>query len=337
MHVTIQCDYIWCIFAYIFVSYIYTQFGIVHSTPVSSYKHSLAYTDMASPFHLPISLALPSSISFFAIVQATLMLAICRVQVEEGNSNHVLSATNPRQGLKPISLTLYLALLLPAMAGLVIFIATRLFNPLQPLLVIIVITASLVCVQFTLSPVISYMWSWVVRKTRSDVLEANSAGHGCFIVQVLKWGTSVGLVAWWAISGWWVLNNVLCMCLAITAISLLRLQSVQIAVLVMLGLLVFDFTAVRNIDEGYLLEADGQLTIAWQHADSSALSAAMLFTAPYEDMTHLRFELPIKLMVPFMTGRLEGVPNVYFLRLGMGDVVFPGCMVACLALLAGRQ
>ncbi|KMZ67275.1 Signal peptide peptidase family protein [Zostera marina] len=139
---------------------------------------------------------------------------------------------------------------------------------------------------------------------------------------------SVGIVSAWLVTGNWVLNNLLGICICITFVSHVRLPNIKICTLFLICLFVYDvfwvFFSERFFGENVMV------SVATQKASNPVHTVVDKLSLPGLQLITKKLELPVKLIFPRnLIGDLasEG-GNRNYMMLGLGDMAVPGMLLA---------
>uniref|UniRef100_A0A5S6QQY2 Signal peptide peptidase-like 3 n=1 Tax=Trichuris muris TaxID=70415 RepID=A0A5S6QQY2_TRIMR len=133
--------------------------------------------------------------------------------------------------------------------------------------------------------------------------------------EILSLFTSLTLLFAWLMTGHWLLMDALAVGLSVSFIALVRLPSLKVSTLLLLGLLIYDLFWV--FFSSYLFQTNVMLYVASKTAENpiAVVSRKFHFVKLINDPPKL--SLPAKLMFP----SLQDVGS--FTILGLGDVVMP--------------
>lgn len=130
---------------------------------------------------------------------------------------------------------------------------------------------------------------------------------------------SAVLVMVWIVTGHWVLMDALAMGLCVSMIAYIRLPSLKVSTLLLIGLLVYDVFWV--FFSSYIFKANVMVRVATQQAENPVqIMASKLKMNPVGNISP-QISLPGKLVFPSMQDRGR------FSMLGLGDIVMPGLLL----------
>jgi len=130
---------------------------------------------------------------------------------------------------------------------------------------------------------------------------------------------SAALVMVWIVTGHWILMDALAMGLCVSMIAYIRLPSLKVSTLLLIGLLIYDVFWV--FFSSYIFKANVMVRVATQQAANPVAVMASKFKANPVGNISPQISLPGKLIFPSMQDRGR------FSMLGLGDIVMPGLLL----------
>ncbi|MCO5552544.1 hypothetical protein L7F22_006056 [Adiantum nelumboides] len=146
--------------------------------------------------------------------------------------------------------------------------------------------------------------------------------------QVLLALASAGVVGTWFISGHWLLNNILGICICIAFVSHVRLPNIKICALLLVCLFVYDIFWVFFSE--HFFGANVMVSVAMQQASHPVHTVANSLKLPGFQAITKKLELPVKLVFPrnLLGGAVPSSNGAEFMMLGLGDMAIPGMLLA---------
>lgn len=130
---------------------------------------------------------------------------------------------------------------------------------------------------------------------------------------------SAVLVMIWIVTGHWVLMDALAMGLCVSMIAYIRLPSLKVSTLLLIGLLIYDVFWV--FFSSYIFKANVMVHVATQRAANPVSYVANKLKMNSVGNLSPQISLPGKLIFPSMHDRGR------FSMLGLGDIVMPGLLL----------
>ncbi|XP_043211441.1 signal peptide peptidase-like 3 [Amphibalanus amphitrite] len=207
------------------------------------------------------------------------------------------------------------ALCLPLGASASLLVMFFFFDSMQLLFAICTAVIATVALAFLLLPMCQYMIA-----SCSDGSKISFGLCGRYTsAEIVSLGVSVTIVCVWILTGHWLLMDAMGMGLCVAFIAFVRLPSLKVSTLLLMGLLIYDVFWV--FFSPYIFSANVMVKVATRSADNPVGIMAkklhlnsMMREAP-------KLSLPGKLVFPSM--RTTG----HFSMLGLGDIVMPGLLL----------
>ncbi|XP_013384649.1 signal peptide peptidase-like 3 isoform X2 [Lingula anatina] len=207
------------------------------------------------------------------------------------------------------------AMFLPIGASISLLIMFLFFDSLQMVFAVCTAMLATIAFAFLLLPMCQYL----LRPCSSG--QKKSFGYcGRFTAaEILSFCMSVCIVCTWVLTGHWLLMDALGMGLCVAFIALVRLPSLKVSTLLLLGLLLYDVFWV--FFSSFIFSTNVMVKVATRPAENPVGAFAKKFhlTGLMRDAPKL--SLPGKLVFPSMHN--EG----HFSMLGLGDIVMPGLLL----------
>eukprot|EP00191_Tetraselmis_sp_GSL018_P023524 CAMPEP_0177624298 /NCGR_PEP_ID=MMETSP0419_2-20121207/29411_1 /TAXON_ID=582737 /ORGANISM="Tetraselmis sp., Strain GSL018" /LENGTH=313 /DNA_ID=CAMNT_0019125007 /DNA_START=344 /DNA_END=1283 /DNA_ORIENTATION=+ len=137
----------------------------------------------------------------------------------------------------------------------------------------------------------------------------------------------------WALTGHWLLNNILGCCLCATIISFIRLPNMKICTILLGCLLLYDVFWV--FFSSTLFGNNVMLHVAQQKSSNPVHAAAKAMNLPVASGIAPKLDPPVKLMFP--ASPLRSSTRASYSALGLGDVAIPGMVLALAACIDQKQ
>lgn len=207
------------------------------------------------------------------------------------------------------------AVMMPLGASLSLLIMFLFFDSLQ--LVFAICSAILAAVAF------AFLLLPMCQQLLGPCSQNNKISFGCCgrftPAEILSFCLSSGIVCIWVVTGHWILMDALGMGLCVAFIALVRLPSLKVSTLLLIGLLVYDVFWV--FFSSYIFSTNVMMKVATQPAENpiGILSKKLnLFSMASEAP---KLSLPGKLIFPSMQN------TGHYSMLGLGDIVMPGLLL----------
>lgn len=211
------------------------------------------------------------------------------------------------------------AMLLPVGASCSLLFMFFFFDKFQSIFALCTIVLGTIAFSFLLLPLCQY----ILRPIANPNCKVSFGTCGRFTqAELLALFCSLFLVMVWMMTGHWILMDALAMGLCISMIAYLRLPSLKVSILLLLGLVVYDvFWVYFSV---YIFKDNVMVKVATQPADNPiSFVADKIGSITYEEVPSSRhLSLPGKLVFPSYSeqGRMS--------MLGLGDIVMPGLLLS---------
>ncbi|CAA2975152.1 signal peptide peptidase-like 1 [Olea europaea subsp. europaea] len=226
------------------------------------------------------------------------------------------------------------ALMIPVMSSCSLLLMFYLFSSVSQLLTAFTAVASASALYFCLSPYVSHVKS---QFGLSDPYVSRCFSQSFTRTQGLLLLICVALVVSWLVSGHWILNNLLGICLCIAFVSHVRLPNIKICALLLVCLFVYDifwvFYSERIFGENVMV------SVATQQASNPMHTVANSLSLPGLQLITKELELPVKIVFPrnMLGSAIPGNSDFDYLMLGLGDMAIPSMLVALILFFDNRQ
>ncbi|XP_071093005.1 signal peptide peptidase-like 3 isoform X1 [Haliotis cracherodii] len=207
------------------------------------------------------------------------------------------------------------AMFLPLGASASLLIMFLFFDSLQMVFAIFTAILATVAFAFLLLPMCQY------------IIQPCSSGQkisfGCCgrftAAEIVSFCMSFFIVCVWILTGHWLLMDALGMGLCVAFIALVRLPSLKVSTLLLVGLLVYDVFWV--FFSSYIFSANVMVKVATRPAENPVglFAKKLHLTGLVRDAPKL--SLPAKLVFPSTQN------SSHFSMLGLGDIVMPGLLL----------
>lgn len=207
------------------------------------------------------------------------------------------------------------AAFLPLGASVSLLVMFLFFDSLQMVFAICTAVLATVAFAFLLLPMCQYMM-----RPCSNSQKISFGLCGRFTAaELVSFFLSFILVCFWVLTGHWLLMDALGMGLCVAFIALVRLPSLKVSTLLLVGLLIYDVFWV--FFSSYIFSANVMVKVATRPADNPVgmLAKKFHFTGLMREAPKL--SLPGKLVFPSMQN------SSHFSMLGLGDIVMPGLLL----------
>lgn len=207
------------------------------------------------------------------------------------------------------------AAFLPIGASVSLLIMFFFFDSLQMVFAICTAVLATVAFAFLLLPMCQY-----AIKPCSTGQKISFGVCGRFTAaEIMSFCMSFFIVCIWVLTGHWLLMDALGMGLCVAFIALVRLPSLKVSTLLLVGLLIYDVFWV--FFSSYIFSANVMVKVATRPAENPVGLFAKKFhlTGLVRDAPKL--SLPGKLVFPSMQN------SSHFSMLGLGDIVMPGLLL----------
>lgn len=207
------------------------------------------------------------------------------------------------------------AAFLPIGASVSLLVMFLFFDSLQMVFAICTAVLATVAFAFLLLPMCQYM----MRPCSSGQKISFGLCGRFTAAELMSFFLSFILVCFWVLTGHWLLMDALGMGLCVAFIALVRLPSLKVSTLLLVGLLIYDVFWV--FFSSYIFSANVMVKVATRPADNPVgmLAKKFHFTGLVREAPKL--SLPGKLVFPSMQN------SSHFSMLGLGDIVMPGLLL----------
>ncbi|XP_063397081.1 signal peptide peptidase-like 3 isoform X11 [Mytilus trossulus] len=207
------------------------------------------------------------------------------------------------------------AAFLPIGASVSLLIMFFFFDSLQMVFAICTAVLATVAFAFLLLPMCQY-----IIKPCSTGQKISFGVCGRFTAaEIMSFCLSFFIVCIWVLTGHWLLMDALGMGLCVAFIALVRLPSLKVSTLLLVGLLIYDVFWV--FFSSYIFSANVMVKVATRPAENPVgmFAKKLHLTGLVRDAPKL--SLPGKLVFPSMQN------SSHFSMLGLGDIVMPGLLL----------
>ncbi|ELU04053.1 hypothetical protein CAPTEDRAFT_178144 [Capitella teleta] len=207
------------------------------------------------------------------------------------------------------------ALFLPIGASISLLVMFLFFDSLQMVFAVCTAILATVAFAFLLLPMCQYL----LRPCYTN----NKISFGCCgrftPAEIMAFCLSFCIVCIWVLTGHWLLMDALGMGLCVAFIALVRLPSLKVSTLLLVGLLVYDVFWV--FFSSYIFSTNVMVKVATRPADNpvGVFAKKLHLSGLVRDAPKL--SLPGKLVFPSMHS------SGNFSMLGLGDIVMPGLLL----------
>ncbi|XP_060584847.1 signal peptide peptidase-like 3 [Ruditapes philippinarum] len=207
------------------------------------------------------------------------------------------------------------AAFLPLGASISLLVMFLFFDSLQMVFAICTAVLATVAFAFLLLPMCQYLMRPC---TTGQKISFGLCGRFT-AAELMSFFLSFILVCVWVLTGHWLLMDALGMGLCVAFIALVRLPSLKVSTLLLVGLLIYDVFWV--FFSSYIFSANVMVKVATRPADNPVglLAKKFHFTGLAREAPKL--SLPGKLVFPSMQN------SSHFSMLGLGDIVMPGLLL----------
>ncbi|XP_064652407.1 signal peptide peptidase-like 3 isoform X2 [Lineus longissimus] len=207
------------------------------------------------------------------------------------------------------------AMFLPIGASISLLVMFLFFDSLQMVFAVCTAVLATVAFAFLLLPMCQYLMRPC---TYGQKISFGCCGRFTG-AEIMAFCLSFLIVCIWVLTGHWLLMDALGMGLCVAFIALIRLPSLKVSTLLLVGLLVYDVFWV--FFSQYIFKANVMVKVATRPADNPVGMFAKKFHLGGLMRDAPKLSLPGKLVFPSMhnTG--------HFSMLGLGDIVMPGLLL----------
>lgn len=207
------------------------------------------------------------------------------------------------------------AMFLPVGASISLLIMFLFFDSLQVIFAIFTAILATVAFAFLLLPMCQY---FVQPCSSGQKISFGVCGRFT-AAEIISFCLSFTIVCIWVLTGHWLLMDALGMGLCVAFIALVRLPSLKVSTLLLVGLLVYDVFWV--FFSSYIFSTNVMVKVATRPADNPVglFAKKLHLTGLVRDAPKL--SLPAKLVFP------SSQNSSHFNMLGLGDIVMPGLLL----------
>jgi len=213
------------------------------------------------------------------------------------------------------------ALLLPLGASISLLIMFFFFDSLSILFAFCTAIIASIALAFLLLPACQYILRLCIKNKKMKF-----TGCGRFsLAEIVSFTLSVTIVFIWVLTGHWLLMDAMGVSLCVCFISFVRLPSLKISTILLMGLLIYDVFWV--FFSSYIFSSNVMVRVATRSADNPVNAVNMLSKKlhlnnyVYNSKEAPKLSLPGKLIFPSINN------NGHFSMLGLGDIVMPGLLL----------
>lgn len=219
----------------------------------------------------------------------------------------------------------YQAMFIPVAASISLLLMFFFFESIQTAFVICTSVLATVAFSFLLTPVCKKACKFLLTKcTKSNYL-INKKFSCCFLgkfnfSEMLAFSLSSLLVCLWILTGHWLLMDLIGVGFCVTFIAIVRLPSLKVSTLLLVGLVIYDVLWVYF--SHLIFSSNVMIKVATKEADNPMNVLARKFNMETQfSKDSPKLSLPGKLVVP--SYQRQG----NFSILGLGDIVVPGLLL----------
>ncbi|KAL3856194.1 hypothetical protein ACJMK2_010972 [Sinanodonta woodiana] len=207
------------------------------------------------------------------------------------------------------------AAFLPIGASVSLLIMFLFFDSLQMVFAICTAVLATVAFAFLLLPMCQYL----IRPCSTGQKISFGVCGRFTAAELMSFFLSFFIVCIWVLTGHWLLMDALGMGLCVAFIALVRLPSLKVSTLLLVGLLIYDVFWV--FFSSYIFSANVMVKVATRPAENPVgiFAKKLHLTGLVRDAPKL--SLPGKLVFPSMQN------SSHFSMLGLGDIVMPGLLL----------
>ncbi|URD92865.1 signal peptide peptidase-like [Musa troglodytarum] len=218
------------------------------------------------------------------------------------------------------------ALMIPLASSCSLLLMFYLFSSVSQFITAFTAVASASALYFCLSPYIACLRSWF---GLMDPLVSRCCPKPLTRSQGILLLLCTGTVIAWLVTGNWILNNILGICICIAFVSHVRLPNIKICALLLVCLFLYDIFWVFFSER--VFGANVMVSVATQKASNPVHKVASSLGLPGLQLITKKLELPVKLVFPrnFIGGQvITGSGHGEYMMLGLGDMAIPGMLLA---------
>lgn len=207
------------------------------------------------------------------------------------------------------------AMFLPIAASVSLLVMFLFFDSLQMVFAICTAILATVAFAFLLLPMCQYM----IRPCSSGQKISFGICGRFTAAEIMSFCLSFLIVCIWVLTGHWLLMDALGMGLCVAFIALVRLPSLKVSTLLLVGLLIYDVFWV--FFSSYIFSTNVMVKVATRPAENPVglFAKKLHLSGLVRDAPKL--SLPGKLVFPSMQN------SSHFSMLGLGDIVMPGLLL----------
>ncbi|WOK94869.1 signal peptide peptidase-like 1 [Canna indica] len=218
------------------------------------------------------------------------------------------------------------ALMIPLASSCSLLLMFYLFSSVSQLITAFTAVASVSALYFCLSPSMAYIRS---QFCLLDPLVSRCCSKSFTRTQGILLLFCIGTVSAWLVTGHWLLNNILGICICIAFVSHVRLPNIKICALLLVCLFLYDIFWVFFSERFF--GANVMVSVATQKASNPIHKVATSLSLPGLQLITKKLELPVKLVFPrnLISGQVNtGTGGGEYMMLGLGDMAIPGMLLA---------
>jgi len=215
------------------------------------------------------------------------------------------------------TLSSHQAIFIPVAASLSLLIMFFFFESIQTVFLLCTAVLATVAFSFLLLPMCKSLFRICSCRERTKI-------SCCFLgkfslAEILSFMISLSLVSVWIVTGHWLLMDILGMGFCVTFIAIVRLPSLKVSMLLLVGLVIYDIFWVYF--SHFIFSTNVMIRVATREADNPFKNFVKKFNlganGKYDTY---KLALPGKLVIPsYSKGN--------FSMLGLGDIVMPGLLL----------
>ncbi|XP_067935053.1 signal peptide peptidase-like 3 [Watersipora subatra] len=209
----------------------------------------------------------------------------------------------------------YQAIFLPLGASLSLLIMFLFFDSLQLVFAVCTAVLATVAFAFLLLPMCKYS----LRSCSSGNKISFGYCGRYTAAEMMSFCVSLCIVVVWVLTGHWLLMDALGMGLCVAFIALVRLPSLKVSTLLLVGLLLYDVFWV--FFSSYIFNANVMVKVATRQADNPVGAIAKKLHIGGMAADAPKLSLPGKLVFPSVSD------SSHVSMLGLGDIVMPGLLL----------
>ncbi|XP_018023027.1 signal peptide peptidase-like 3 isoform X2 [Hyalella azteca] len=279
-------------------------------TPITLMAYSIVDSSRVSTFLISILLIVYGSFRSLNMEQEA------REREKEKERHKLLGLPTPAAQENNVqTLDSLQAMCLPLGASVSLLVMFFFFDSMQMLFAVCTAIIATVALAFLLLPMCQY----IIRPC-TDNKKISFGMCGRFTgAEILSFCLSVTIVCVWVLTGHWLLMDAMGMGLCVAFIAFVRLPSLKVSTLLLMGLLVYDVFWV--FFSSYIFNANVMVKVATRPAENpvGVMARKLHLGSMARDVPKL--SLPGKLVFPSMQH------SGHFSMLGLGDVVMPGLLL----------